>query len=267
MRRLIVGISLVLASVSISVATEIREFSVPTLERLGNEIYHRDRIAARASDLVLKTYPVARSLKMRGWISDPRKEGDTVYWITETPSGPSLAYTVTFHGSDKPDLQDVRGQPLPPRIAVRYKARQTAFEAVKGRLFNIPYNYEVLNDPDGSGFLVYAIGDTGKPGDVVIAGHFRITVSADGEKAERVDGLSRSLMIDNRNKDPSPQGYHREMFVMSQIVSSKPVETLIYSSYRLGLPIAVAAVPDGQMWTVRDGKIIREKNLPTPKQK
>jgi hypothetical protein len=144
---------------------------------------------------------------------------------------------------------------------VRYKARQTAFDAVKDRLFNIPYNYEVLNDPDGSGFLVYALGDTGKPGDVVVAGHFRITVSADGQKADRVDALSRSLMIDNKNDAPLYKGYKRDMFVMSQIVSSKPVETLIYSSYRMGLPIAVASVPDGQMWTVRDGKIIRGDKL------
>jgi hypothetical protein len=34
-------------------ASEIREFDIPTLEKLGRELSHRDEIAAQASDLVL----------------------------------------------------------------------------------------------------------------------------------------------------------------------------------------------------------------------
>jgi hypothetical protein len=51
------------ATVSIALASEIRQFRIPTLERLGNELYHRDQIAAASLDLVLKTQSVARSLK------------------------------------------------------------------------------------------------------------------------------------------------------------------------------------------------------------
>jgi hypothetical protein len=45
---------------------DIRQFDIPTLERLGNELAHRDEIAARASDAVLDTQPAARALKLRG---------------------------------------------------------------------------------------------------------------------------------------------------------------------------------------------------------
>src|SRR5438128_1678848 len=93
-------------------AGEIREFSIPTLERLGNELYRRDAIAARASEVVLKTQPAARSLKARGWITELRKDGDMVYFIAETASGPCLSYTVTFHGAAQPEVQDRRGQAL-----------------------------------------------------------------------------------------------------------------------------------------------------------
>ena len=41
-------------------------------------------------------------------------------------------------------------------------AKQTAVAALKGKLFNIHYDYVVLDDPDGSGFLVYAVGTPGK---------------------------------------------------------------------------------------------------------
>src|SRR5207237_7157652 len=47
---------------------------------------------------------------------------------------------------------------------VRKRARQTAVAALQGKLFNIHYDYVVLDDPDGSGFLVYALGRGPKPG-------------------------------------------------------------------------------------------------------
>jgi hypothetical protein len=90
---------------------------------------------------------------------------------------------------------------------VRKRAQQTAKAALQGKLFNIRYDYVVLDDPDGSGFLVYALASTGKPTDFVLAGHFRVTVSADGAKAERVDALSRSLAIQHGGEG-LPVGSH-----------------------------------------------------------
>jgi hypothetical protein len=80
--------------------------------------------------------------------------------------------------SQRPD----RGATSPERK----RAKQTAIAALKGRLFDIHYDYVVLGDPDGSGFLVYALASTGKPTDFVLPGHFRVTVSADGSEAQRV---------------------------------------------------------------------------------
>src|SRR5947208_11863346 len=96
----------ILLSASSAFASEIREFSIPTLERLGNE-------------------------------------------LTQI--------------SQRPD----RGATSP----VRKQAKQTAIAALKDRMFNIRYDYVVLDDPDASGFLVYALGAAPKPGDVVIGGH------------------------------------------------------------------------------------------------
>jgi hypothetical protein len=76
--------------------------------------------------------------------------------------------------------------------AVRKQTQQTAIAALKGRLFKIRYDFLVVDDPDGSGFLVYALPT--KPGEVVLGGNFRVTVSADGSKAERVDAMARTLL-------------------------------------------------------------------------
>jgi hypothetical protein len=238
----------------VALASGIREFDLNTIERLGNEISDRDLIAAHASDAVLETQPVARSLKMRGWITELRKDGDVVYFIVETSSGPSIAYTVTFHGLANPQVEDHRGDPLPPNIAVRYKARNTAIKALKGKLYNINYNFEVLNDPEGDGFLVYALGATKDPDEVVLAGHFRVTVSADGEKAERVDALSKSLVINNKKQGASGGSTTAGLWML-QLVSAKPVETLIYTNRLTNLPIVVATMPGGRIFEIENGEI------------
>jgi hypothetical protein len=137
---------------------------------------------------------------------------------------------------------------------VRKRARETAIAALQGKLFNVPYDCVVLDDPDGSGFLVYALGSTRKPDEIVLAGHFRVTVSADGGKAERVDALSRSLAIQKKGEG-LPSGYHQVGMYMVQIVSSKPLETLIYTSNITKEPIVVATMPDGRIFEIENGKI------------
>ena len=136
----------------------------------------------------------------------------------------------------------------------RKRAKQTAIAALKGKLFDIRYDYVVLDDPDGSGFLVYALGTTGNSSDAVLAGHFRVTVSADGEKAERVDALSKSLAV-QKEGEGLPAGSHQVGMYMVQIVSSKPLETLIYTSNLAKEPIVVATAPHGEIWEVANGKI------------
>src|SRR5882724_9823384 len=81
--------------------------------------------------------------------------------------------------------------------AERKRAKQTAIAALKGKLFNIHYDYIVLDDPSGDGFLVYALGSTGKRGQFVLGGHVRVRISEDGNMVRRIDPLSRTLLIED----------------------------------------------------------------------
>jgi hypothetical protein len=231
-----------------AVGSEIREFSVPIIEKLGRELSRRDSIAARAADLIAESQPVAKSLKRRGWITDLRPGGDVVYIVAETAAGPCLAYEVTFERSKKPMVQDKRGQPLPPGIALRYKAAETARVALQGKFFDINYNFEVLDDPDGSGFLVYALAATNKKGEFPTGGHYRVTVSSDGSRAERADLLSQFMA--NRAKP----GSELEYITSTQVASNLPVETWIYSSNLYHVPIMLGMM-DGSTWLINKGQV------------
>jgi len=141
------------------------------------------------------------------------------------------------------------------------RAVRAAKAALQGKLFKIGYDYVVLDDPGGSGFLVYALGLAPKPGDTVLGGHFRVTVSPDGKRVERVDGLSRSLLIEDAKHPGLPKGTHFVGSYMNQIVSNKPVETLIYVSNLAQKPIVVGT-PDGGVWMVQNGKMAIDRSKP-----
>ena len=146
------------------------------------------------------------------------------------------------------------------QTADRKRAKQTAIAALKGKLFDIRYNYVVLDDPNGNGFLVYALGAGGQ-GQYVLAGHVRVSVSADGATVKRIDPLSHTLVIEDQKhnsmaKDNTPIG-----LIYSQIVSNKPVETLIYISNHARQPVFVGT-PDHKMWQVANGKMFIDHSKP-----
>ena len=137
--------------------------------------------------------------------------------------------------------------------AVRKRAQQTAIAALRARLFKIRYDFLVVDDPDRSGFLVYAMPT--KPGEIVLGGNFRVTVSADGSKAERVDALARTLL-------PSPkppkgmEGQKPLTVSMSQIVSNRPLETCVYTSLHDKVIVSVGMVNDNaKVWVFVGDKI------------
>jgi hypothetical protein len=112
------------------------------------------------------------------------------------------------------------------------------------------YNYEVLNDPDGSGFLVYALAAFTKKNAVYTGGDVRITVSADGAKVERIDQLSHGII--EQKSDP---GHEVAALVVAQAIETHhPVETFLYESHLYHLPFYVAT-NDGSSWRVVNRKI------------
>jgi hypothetical protein len=138
---------------------------------------------------------------------------------------------------------------------VRKRARQTGIDAVKSRLFKIRYDFLVIDDPDGGRFLVCAVPMPTKPGEVVLGGNFRVTVSADGGKAERVDAMARTLLP--APKPPKGLEGQKPLTVsMSQIVSNRPLETCVYTSLHDKVIVSVGMVNDNaKVWIFVGDKI------------
>jgi hypothetical protein len=239
---------------------KIRDFDLKTIEKLGKELYERDHIASVGTDLMLEKHPEADQQPIRGWVSILGNEASTLYFVREKDGLLSLAYTVTFPRDGKPFVKDQIGEALPENVRLRYLAKKTAFAAVP-KFYTPNPNGEVLDDPTGKGFLVYVLSSTTKPDEMVVGGHYRITVSADGKKAEAVDALSRSLLIISKNPSNLPKGSEPVAAFMSHIVSSTPVETHVFVSLLHHRPLFVST-SEKDIWQVENGTITK---MPPPK--
>ena len=236
---------------------KIRAFDIKTIESLGKELYQRDLLAAKGGDLLFEKRPEARTVPLRGWITEITKDVSNVYMIQETDAGLSLAYVVAFPEKGEPSVEDKRGAEIPKAILTRYQARKTGIAAIH-KFFKRTYNFEVLDDPDGSGFLVYALASTTDANEIVVGGHFRVSVSANGEKAKQVDALSNSLLILQKAPRDQPKDSKTVGYAMSHLVSSTPVETHVFVSLANDIPLFVAT-PDKIVWKVESGSIKKVK--------
>jgi hypothetical protein len=94
-----------------------------------------------------------------------------------------------------------------------------------------------------------------KPGQVVLGGNFRVTVSADGSKAERVDAMARTLLPIPR-PPKGADGNKPVAVTMSQLVSNRPLETCVYTSLHDKVIVSVGMVNDNaKVWVFNGDQI------------
>lgn len=235
----------------------IRQFDIPMLEKLGRDMYAQDQAAWHANDALAELHSLEEMRKenVRGWIVVSRPQGPVVRFIRIGETGPEVAY----------DVSDPRGKPVVSVPANRQLAddEKAMFAARTHALASIRrdcaenYNTVVLKDPEGDGWLAWALASTTNPNLIVTLGHHRLTVSADGSKVMRADALSKACgAMSMKGED----GKVPTALVMTQLVSPLPVETYVFLSLQHPLPLVVITAKD-TLWMVHDGKISK---LDTP---
>ncbi len=104
----------------------IREFDMPTIEKLGKAIYERDSYAARATDILLAKVGDVKALheaNVRGWIVVEDKGHFRVRFIKQGPEGYLPAFDVDFSSPEKGVAENAEGA-LTEREVSQFRARQ-----------------------------------------------------------------------------------------------------------------------------------------------
>ena len=238
---------------------EIRQFDIPTLEKLGHDIYVQDQAAWHASDALLALHPQADLVreKVRGWIVEERPEGQLVRFVRDSDGGPEFAYDISYSGG-KAAVSVPPDRHLTDDEKAQFAARSLAIKSITQRCGD-NYNTVVLKDPAGPGWIAWALAATHNPNLVMAGGHRRLTISADGAQVLQMDALSRTCAV--LQKGTAPAGSKVAGLFTTQLVSTVPVETFVFLSLSQGIPIFVGT-PDRVVWRVADGKIQQIAKMP-----
>ena len=234
----------------------IRAFDLPTIESLGRRIYEQDDYAARATDaLVAKTGAISGVAEQgtRGWIVQNDETGALVRFIKETEAEPTAAYDIRF-ALDKIPFVSIPSSPeLTLDQTILYRARQQGIQSIS-EMCSPGYNTVVLPDPDGDGFLVYALAGTTNSNVIPIGGHYRFTVSSDGSHVEQTDRLSASCFTLPKRSPDLSEGCELAAYYMTHVVSDTPVETHVFLQLQLGKPFFVLT-KSNVVWKIENGVI------------
>lgn len=237
-------------------AEDIREFDLDTLQRLGNAMYEQDIRAARATDILQEANAALDPATMRGWIVLEKDASTTVRFFGEADGTYVARYDIVFSGKNDGVLESVNETPLSDAETTLANARLTVSDDLSkvDALCSSSYNVITLPDPDGDGYLVWAIAANLDPSAVQVGGHYRYTISADGKTIERRDRLFKSCLVLSLKPDGLPEGASLAALAMGWIVSDTPLEIHVFLQRYVKLPFMIST-PNNLLWKVDEGVI------------
>lgn len=248
--RLVVG-GIVATTVSIAMlptlsyaqeAPLIRPFEIAVIEQLGRSIYEHDVAAARATDILFGQQLDLSKFPIRGWIVSEESSGLLVTFVGEYDG----EYRAVFDIRPWNDhFALVERRELSEQEKSMFQARETSRSWITGGCSE-NYNTVVLPDPYRDALLVYWLAATHDSTVIPITGHYRITVSTDGESVYRVDKLFESCIFESN--DPP-----RTALRLEHLVSETPIETHVFLNllYRTDLYVTTGT----EQWHISHGVI------------
>lgn len=252
-----------LAPAALQAATPlVRHFDQATTEALGRALYEQDRRASIAADLVRDNFDPADE-HLVGYLTSGTPPRLRVRFVRSTEHGFEAAIDADFEDLLLPTLTRAQDPTLTPpeeaQIAARLAAARDSATRCDGR-----YNTLALPDPDGDGWLVYAIAASEEADTVMVGGHVRYTISADGGRIEQAEPLATSCAKAPRaelERAAATEG--NEGLALRTSLAAMPLETHVYLSLTEGLPLFVVG-SDLKMWKVDAGhlQMVREKPGP-----
>lgn len=232
---------------------DIRKFDQATTEKLGVAIFEQDIRAAKATDLLFAKKIDPAKVGLRGWIVEGDAKSMLVRFVTEKDGNVEAFYDVSFVGRKTPTIAQPQNTQLTVSQRAQFKARTLAAKSIT-RPASRNYNLVILPDPEREGLLVYALAATTEPNSIMVGGHYRFTVSQDGERIEQSDELFRSFMVLSKKPKDLPPGAIPQALWMTTLVSNLPLETHVYLSLQHETTFVVGT-PDSHVWEVGKGKM------------
>jgi hypothetical protein len=216
----------------------IEDLPSEMVQQLGRAMYEQDAYAAQATDLLFREKGGPERLAQEGlrgdWVVTRVKDSTLVRFLRDSNGKALAAYEVVFPQGQLPYLRRPADGRVSEAALAQLRARRLAMEQVRDECSQ-RYNTIALQRGPDANFLVYAMAATSDPSQIVVGGHYRVTVTPDGRKVVKTEKLFRSCLnlpaANNAGAIPW----------LTHVVSARPLETHVFMSLAYGRPFYVRA--------------------------
>jgi hypothetical protein len=217
--------------------------------RWGRAMHEHDVAASNATDLAMANENAAHDTRVRGWVTEPSKDGIHVVFVGDVGGKPMALYEVTPPAASS-FIAHAAGRALTPVESGAFAARQAAIAALPSRCADNINTIVLPDSADGKPrWRVYLAPGTRDAAVVPLGGYFRFDVSEDGQKVLSQRPFTKACM--NMHRENNAAG----LFI-THLLDPQPTEVHVFASLTYGLPIYVATMPDGAMWKVEGDRIV-----------
>ncbi len=220
-------------------------------EALGRQIYAQDQYAGKATNLLLGYGVDLTEMGTRGWITENQPDGCVVTFVGGDPESWRSVCVVTFVSDDDPNVILV-DKDLSETQAAMFNARQLALSTVQTPCSDA-YNTAVIPREDGPGWLAYALAATRDPNLLLVGGHYRATVSADGKTVLEQRSFTKDCLVLKRLEGAGSDG-DAAAYTVGHILDNRPTEIHVFLNLLCGKPLYVVT-GDGRFWRVEGGRV------------
>ena len=253
---------LVLLSTNACARAPLRVFDHATTEQVGRALYDQERRVAIASDLLSDNFDVEAE-HIVGYITSGDAQHMVVRYLRRVGQHYESAVDAVFTDLLLPVLQ-VPSDPVLSAAQMAQAAARGQVSADVSTRCDGRYNTLVVPDPDGEGMLVYAIADSEDPTKLMLGGHVRFTLSADGQTIENTEPLATSCTAGPRKQLEEAAATHgKHGLSVRNLLAATPLESHVLLSLLYGLPLFVVT-SDLKMWEVAKGKMSVLHHQPGP---
>jgi hypothetical protein len=231
-----------------TVAIPIESSSLTPVEALGYDLYLRDIVASRSTDVALAAVDM-QALGVQGWIVVERNERYLARFVNEFEEAVVDVGVDPF--SEAAPTLVIKSPPehLDERELAMWRARQLAgrqpFSECSDR-----YNSVVLpvSDSPSSDWYVYLLASTLDSSKIMLGGHHRYRVDRQGFEVLEHLAMTKSCVFST---------YDESMIAVtvSHIVTDKPLESHVYLNHLHGISIGVVVIDTGEVFVVENGRI------------
>jgi hypothetical protein len=229
--------------------SEAESREVMKAERLGEELYLQDAIAAKATDALLRVIGSIKPGALNGWIIVKDGGGNLTRFIRQTGEDVNVAYDVRIDIKGNAEVTKDNLRPLSATEMAMFLARRNAMRAAPKNCAKA-FNTAVMEDIDSSGWLVYILAATSEDV-IVVGGHSRVKVSADGKTVLAVTPLYQSCLA--LPKPAADKTGEPQALSVSYPLENVPSEIHVFLNRLYGYPVYVSTAK-GE-WLVKNGKI------------